>query len=464
LEISAVSAAVAFLRSEIDAQSWSATGQLPTTLELARSAGVGRVSMTRAVRQLVDEGVLSVRRRRGIRLNTPAPRVEPVLRLHSRVETIKSELVRDVLVGGLGPRRELPSLKELQARYGVSFRTMKRAVDALVTEGMLVRRERGYGLRTAVPGHSVKRLVFVLTRQLEQSISAFSHARSFFYPELYALERECSLRNILLEVERFTGDVAQLAHKPDTLGYCVDLSSTGVERELLSRLVSFGVPVVACLGTDVRGVESLPRHPGLILLECSNELAGYHIGQYLIARGHQRASFLEYSVSTPWSRDRGNGVIRAFRSAGFDSAVSRIALPDLRSMSSEESAVAVDAWLERISPKPGAVWVVCDDKLATAHVMPALQRRGLVPGSDVSLVGFNDQADAFFASLTSYNFNPDGLASAMLFFSQFPERYRRRRKKAHEPVQLTGYIVDRGSVTTNRRAALTASSGRRSAR
>ncbi|HEV8246226.1 MAG TPA: substrate-binding domain-containing protein, partial [Polyangiaceae bacterium] len=184
----------------------------------------------------------------------------------------------------------------------------------------------------------------------------------------------------------------------------------------------------------------------LVFLECSNEIAGFQIGQFLITRGHRRVCFVHYHRDTPWAKGRFEGLARAFRLAGMPDGVRQSRLFDVDAPSADRTEAAENEWLDGLLATGATAWVTGDDSLATRFILPLLERHGLVPGSDISLMGFNDQADAFFERLTSYNFNSDGLASAMLFYAQFPGRRRRPRRKGHDPVKLTGYIVDRGSV------------------
>ena len=70
---------------------------------------------------------------------------------------VKRELLRFIEGGGVAPGAALPSETRLAADYGVSVGTLRRAVDDLVTEHILVRRQ---GRGTFVATHTSDRFLF----------------------------------------------------------------------------------------------------------------------------------------------------------------------------------------------------------------------------------------------------------------------------------------------------------------
>ncbi|MDR1587783.1 MAG: GntR family transcriptional regulator [Treponema sp.] len=61
------------------------------------------------------------------------------------------ELIRqDIIGGGLKPRQKLPTESEFVARYGVSIITIRRAINELVKEG-LVEKKQGKGIFVSAP-------------------------------------------------------------------------------------------------------------------------------------------------------------------------------------------------------------------------------------------------------------------------------------------------------------------------
>lgn len=70
---------------------------------------------------------------------------------------VKRELLRIIEGGGVAPGGALPSETQLAAGYGVSVGTLRRAVDDLVAEHILVRRQ---GRGTFVATHTSDRFLF----------------------------------------------------------------------------------------------------------------------------------------------------------------------------------------------------------------------------------------------------------------------------------------------------------------
>jgi DNA-binding LacI/PurR family transcriptional regulator/DNA-binding transcriptional regulator YhcF (GntR family) len=427
---------------------WLEGNRLPTTEALARSAGVSKSSMSHAIKLLVSHGTLLARPRRGIVLRARTATPDPPAPPRNKVETVTSELVRNILAGSYGAVDELPSLKELQAHFGVCFRTMRRAVDSLVAEGVLSSSRRGYRVRNPAATLPFKSLVLVVDREYDAKLPFFSFARSYFFPLLYALERECSRRNIRLEVERFPDKPANFPRRRDAIAYFVALAADPTQETvaLLSRLLRFDTPVLVARESDHPAFGALPVSPHLVFLEDSNELAGFQIGQHLLARGFRRAVYITHFTDASWSVQRHRGLERAFRLAGEQGAVRQIVL----SGSNHEYD---DVVTELLRKEKAAAWVACDDALVVEILLPRLRARGIEnprTGHGPSLIGFNDQFEAFENRLSSYNFNPDGMAAAVLFHAQFPERRRKRSLRRHEPVVIGGYVIDRGSVRAPR--------------
>jgi GntR family transcriptional regulator len=78
---------------------------------------------------------------------------------------IKVELTRMLSSGALAPGEALPTEKQLAARYGVSVGTIRRAVDDLVAEHVLVRQQgRGTYLATFSPDRMLNRFWPVVRR------------------------------------------------------------------------------------------------------------------------------------------------------------------------------------------------------------------------------------------------------------------------------------------------------------
>jgi DNA-binding LacI/PurR family transcriptional regulator len=141
----------------------------------------------------------------------------------------------------------------------------------------------------------------------------------------------------------------------------------------------------------------------------STRIAGRHItrlghrrvaviGDYLSHDGSTRPVTVPTPDDVPYfvSRERLRGYHDAFREAGIDWA--DVAAVNADANSRAAGAAAAAHVLDR-APRPTAVVAFTD--LLALGVLDALAARGLRPGHDVSVVGFDDIPEAAAASLTT---------------------------------------------------------------
>jgi DNA-binding GntR family transcriptional regulator len=448
----AVDAAVRFLRAGVRRGVFRAGERLPTILELARQAGVGKISMARGVHVLVKEGLLDARRKRGIVLARGRREPAPVARAPSKAEGMTQDIAKKLLAGAYGPSHVLPSLKELSAFYGAGFRGVKRAIESLKREGIVVPHGRGYRLHGPAPGPRPKTLVLIVGKDMQENLG-FSYARSFFYPLLYALERDCGQRNVRLEVERFPWRMHKLVRKSGTLAHFVllDAEPDAPTIQLIAHLVTLGAPALVFRDGAHEAFEALPASKNLVFFECNHPAAGLHVGRYLLALGHRRVAYLRRAPPERWSVGRLAGLTRAFEGPGVRSGVRVIDVGTLGDAppgrKGQRTVAEWDRTIASLVAMPAiTAWVASDDHLVIDRIVPALQRRGMALAEAASIVSFNDQEEAFGMGLTSFNFNSPGVAAAVLSHAAVPAALRRTQRGKHPVVEIEGYLADRGSV------------------
>jgi DNA-binding transcriptional regulator YhcF (GntR family)/DNA-binding LacI/PurR family transcriptional regulator len=452
----AVDAALRFLRVGLARGVLRDGDRLPTIVELARQARVSGVSMSKAVATLVQEGLLDARRGRGIVLSRDRAAPALAARAPTRPERLANDIIRRLLSGAYGPSHVVPSLKELQASYGAGFRSVKRALESLRRGGLLVPHGRGYCMRGPAATPIPKTLVFIVGREMHENLR-WSYARSFFYPLLYALERECSQRNVRLEVEQYPWRMTELVRRAGTVAHFVALDGKPDAEtiRLISHLLTLGPPVLVFRDHAHAAFQALPASKSLLFFDCSELAAGHHVGRRLLALGHRRVCYLRQTPPQPWCMERLSGLERAFGLAAERGAVTVVdleatgAAPNLRS-----TRRAVSEWTAKLLSlsATGAVtaWVASNDHLVIDRLVPALGRRGMTLAQAPSIVSFNDQAEAFDHKLTSYNFNGPGLAAAVVSHAVVPAALRRAQRARDPVVHVDGYLVDRGSLRAAR--------------
>jgi DNA-binding FadR family transcriptional regulator len=453
----AVEAALRLLRAGLARGVFRDGDRLPTMVDLARQARVSKASMSKAVSTLVREGLLDARRGRGIVLTRDRAEPAPAARAPTRTEHIAKEITRGLLCGAYGPSHVVPSLKELQASYGAGSRSVRRALESLRRRGLVVPHGRGYRLRGQAPTPGPKTLVLIVGRETHEHLR-WSYQRSFFYPLLYALERECSQRNVRLEVERYPWRMSELVRRTGVIAHFVALDAEP-DREtihLISHLMTLGAPVLVFRDHAHAAFQALPASKDLVFFDCSDMAAGYHVGRYLLALGHRRVCFLRRSLPAPWCVDRLSGLERAFELTKEPGGISVVDLDAVVAPVPRRAVGRSPEWKAKLlSPSATCnvtAWVASDDGVVIDHIVPLFDRRGMTLADAPPIVSFNDQAEAFDLKLTSYNFNAPGLAAAVVSHAVVPAALRRSPRGRDPVIHIEGYLVDRGSLRAVARA------------
>ncbi|GEO12871.1 LacI family DNA-binding transcriptional regulator [Microvirga aerophila] len=148
----------------------------------------------------------------------------------------------------------------------------------------------------------------------------------------------------------------------------------------INSLLDLGMPIIL----------AIRRVPGArASLVASDNMAGAaRVTQHLISLGHRRIAFLG---------GMGAMAVRKDRIAGFTQALEEVGLRAdpalmLESMPTKDGAfTAMSALLSR-PDWPTAV--VCFNDVVAIGVMQALSRKGLLPGRDMAITGFDDTTEA----------------------------------------------------------------------
>ncbi|MBD3243219.1 MAG: GntR family transcriptional regulator [Chitinivibrionales bacterium] len=469
--------------------------RLPSLQVMAFEAGVSLVTMHKAVRQACREGVVHSVPGKGVFAGEkgecgPAVTVAPTPA--HRWQRIRARIEADMLGGQFG-ESALPGTAELGQRYGACYRTVRKALRSLQSEGLLEVRRKRY-VQTRRHFHRPTARVVLISRRYTSdnplpAQTRYAHANWFF-------EQECLLRNIVLQKVqyRYRGDclVCDRASKrlldgpglENVLGYV--LITSGLREmdfeNLLRTLDRRQKPVVI---HDPDGFVG-PHRRIVRFYGSDSATAGAHVAHYLLQAGHRRVCYIAPRQDMLWSRQRLKGFVRAFERGGSGASVEVFAdgsafepllservqqirnevlergiQPDepdhltfervLRTMAPQISVATVQHELSSrtvpliaraVADGRASALVAENDTCATACLQWMLAHRVRCPG-EYSLVSFDDSYEAFANGLTSYNFNLTSVYQGMLNVLLAPSRDDRRAAREYRydgmmMVRMTG--------------------------
>ncbi len=349
--------ALLYLREEINNGTRARGERLPPIRILARRARVSNAAMCAALGSLKNEGLLSVVKNRGAYIGPhPPEHGEGDPRSETweggqRWQRLKTQIENDIFNGVYQAGEPLPSLLDLEKNYAVSYKTMRKTLEVIASEGVLVPHKKTY----RVPGHrrTYATLVFISTADASSKISYGGYPHTDF---LSALRREggkkmLSIMALHYNTERrgadFANQLKALQEKHSVLGY-VFLSCMIPERKIgqvlqvlrevqryQARPGNLGKPVaIVEISNDIAVSRLLQQQSDIQgsdfrIFSVAGIKAGRQVGQYLLKLGHRKIAFLSYCHKELWSQYRFGGIVRAYQSAGFGEGVCKFVIDAL---------------------------------------------------------------------------------------------------------------------------------------
>lgn len=221
--------------------------------------------------------------------------------------------------------------------------------------------------RAMVSGRS--RIIGVIVAYLENQ----------FYPialELLSNELQARGYHILIFTAPNSTDGVETVMQ-DLMDYQVDgiiAASVSMSSDLSERAKALGIPVVLFNRSQ--------NDVGVSNVTSANKLGGQKIAEFLVAGQHKRIAHVAGWQGSSTGRDRQAGFIEGLARAG----ISPIAVTD--GMYKRDVAMSSTFELLKASVPPDAIFVG-NDHMAFA-VIDAVREYGLIPGKDISIVGFDD--------------------------------------------------------------------------
>ena len=315
-------------------------------------------------------------------------------------------LRREILDGKYDKEKTLPSEFGLARRFKVCRPTVSRAMQELVTAGLVVRRQGAPTTLTrfaqnasgcmglVIQGRWNERDLYprVCKRLIERAErSGWKMIRC----EIYATSKRGRLHEVKKIVDRLTAEhVTGVFFQPVE---CMS-KSDGVNSDIVARFAKAGIHVVL-LDYDV---VHLPLRSDYDLVGVDNFAAGYALATHFLDRGLKRIAFLRLPDAAPSVMDREHGVAAAVlaRTGRW--------VPERNVVICDPSDAALVA--ARLGSSSPQVLIAYNDSAALA-LGDSLRRSGRGLGH-LNVAGFDDIPEAATASppLTTMRQDVEGLS------------------------------------------------------
>ena len=422
-------------------------------------------------------------------------------------QRVAESFYKDILLGRYQAGEKLPTCKELERTYNVSFATLKKVLAYLVEEQVVEPHTGGYYIPqlTSSTGHA--RIVAIGCGWEDGKIWVDYQDKNYFR----TLESECLRNNIRLDVivycrERERIRFVHTASKKDydltdrrIIGYIfivANLEST--PEEVLGRLVAMrrGVAVL-----DVVGGWNIPRcaqgnRQVQFFTATASVLPARRVAHYLLERGHRHIAFFSPFHKALWSRRRLDTITDVYAKAGCAGQVRPFVYDKfayqwdyLKNQEHDEDihvlinqyakwkkeahgeffkrfgnlGYSIVKYISEWNCASGEIyekmlplfekalgypeitaWVVANDFAATI-AMDYLEERQIRIPETLSIVSFDNTLDAMEYQLTSFDFNINGIINMMLRFILTPHNVKPARRTG-ACLEVDGTLVVRRST------------------
>jgi DNA-binding LacI/PurR family transcriptional regulator len=337
--------------------------------QMRKALRVSASSMHAAVKILADRKMVTAQKRMGIFAGAPlfttkGPFPEP---LALKWQRLGRDIEARIVSGEFGPGENLPSVSELQEKFGVDYRTLKKALQALVNSGVVKLYKRTYRAmalsRAAVKTRAPTIVVFGPGNSAGINIS-WERSQSF----IRALEKETIHRNVNTEFValvagnggfRFIGaqqtelKEQELLAGESTIGFVLwwggNLPSLTLQKEFLHALGRTDKPVAVLNDSEDDSIAHLfSNRKQMHFFNLGGGRRGaIAMGKFLLQLGHTQIAYISVFNKAIWSQKRLQGLAWAYESAGYGSGVHVI--------TNDQYASHLEP-LQNISPAEDKLW------------------------------------------------------------------------------------------------------------
>ena len=354
------------------------------------------------------------------------------------VETLKGS----ILSGKYGNSNPFPSVRSLIRRHGLSNTTVLRALDELVKQGLIFRKQ---GAGTFVAGRAAARKIGLIVpgiavtdffKPIVSEINRLAHEANYElrFGEVWSEIREQRLEQVRSLAEEFCdGNFAGVIYEP-MAGKLGD-EINPVVLEMFDRKK---IPVVL-LDCDV---VPFPERSRYDVVGVNDLEAGARIANHLLSVGAKNIHFLIGKLYPTTFANRLAGAQFALQFAGMKMSKGGNVL-----YAEADDLKSLKRYLKRQKVRPDAF--ICSNDLIAAVFKQTLEAAGLRVQQDVMLTGFADMpiASLMTPRLTTVHQNRDQMARAAF------ERLMARIANPDLPpndIFLPSQLIVRESTTRNK--------------
>ena len=499
--------AIKFIKQYAESGQLSGAAKLPSIDRLCKLSKISRVTVWKALNILKQEGFFT--HLHGHQQPLPGAGAQKQIsaqekQIPSRVwEKVKAQIEKDILNGMYPATGQLPQVKELQARYGVAFPTIKKALDSLVAQSAIAPHKRTYRIVTPYVATGTNSILFVpwlpplsgVAREGEIISDPLLHhrirmienecLRAGLRPRyLYTAKKDFDAQNCL---NGFKGASQLLGSVILAIGR--DWRWDSIVKQLIVRKIPVGLLDIA--GKWEGASASLQSPLFRMFMTSSTAYAGEQAGRYLMSLGHRQVAYISPYHQSAWSRNRLEGLERVYTTAGHDSAVSAYTIGSelasdylssadrakhyehLKEFTGECSAQATEyhryfssklfsaqalqgMWSEgelyyrlaekfeeALRDKKITAWIAAND-LVGMLALDYLKRRNVAVPKKISVFGFDNSTTGVLSGLSSFDFNELAAINAMISHCLKPRQFTKRFPNA--VVQIEGKVMERGTT------------------
>lgn len=335
-----------------------------------------------------------------------------------RYQVVFDELRTAIQAQKILPGSFLPSESELCLHYGIKRGTARKALDLLVSDG-LIEKVPGKGSLVSDPNiqHSApvispdsfsqRRTIALITSDASGKPRTLSQP---FYADLfYNLELECKSRGCQLVYASNThGDALRNFLSVQKLATIVFVSHTDPDSIRIAGEYNFPILLIN------------DEHKGITSVSYDGVKGAYSVVEHLIKNGHRNIAFITGSKSFYTSSDRLIGCYGAINTYGLTIPKSNFVPGNWEYQSGYDGAVSIFRDCPPLE-RPTAIFAFND--MMGIGAINALQHMGYAVPDDISIVGFDNMDELKFThtNLTTVDTNIAEIARVVIRLATHPE-------------------------------------------